>query len=235
MPTQNTFNPLTVALSDLYSRATTMVRRLGASRISPSTSLAEIRGFQLAWNQYLGETNAWLGSIGFVAEGTTRVVLTDGLDDDGKYGPQTAHALVVLLYVAGLPERLAATLPTTPTNMPLWYAQNQSVVEGVLLNAMESDNMPQPEPVYVDDGAETAEQLLENAHNAVSVVDSNTQTIEDTTGGDLVFDDGSTITSAAGRTAWNVPVWAVGIGVVTLGGLLFAVARRRKKGARIPV
>lgn len=235
MPTeQNVVNTQNLALSDLYNRAIVMARKLGSSRVSDGVGIQEVRGFQLAWNQYRGETSDWfLNVVGLQPSPAGTALLRDGLKDDGKYGPKTALAFAMLLYAAGLEERTLASMPTISSNFPVWFAQNHSIVEGVLLNVTQNMDVQSTEPsVSTVQSDQDVQQIVDDARQVPEVIDEqlNTMNVSEE---DMVFESGSTIASSAGRTSWDVPLWAIGIGVLTVGGLVYAVAKRKKRGAEI--
>lgn len=225
-----------LSLSDVYDRAAAMVRRLSASRVGAGTSIPEVRGFQLTWNQNLDVINAWLGSVGFNAEGLSVEVLANGLDDDGRYGRKTATALVVLLYVAGLPDDVAASMPTVASNMPVWYAQHHSEVDQALLGAIDQEAPLREEVVLtsqseeIDSSSSVPSSVEAGVPDQVIDQDGVMQPVD--MGSEFNFED-DTISSSAGRKAWDVPLWALGIGIVTAGGLIYGISRRAKKNARI--
>lgn len=91
-----------------------MIRAVAATGSGAATS--EVLAFQQAFNLNLPVIKSLLAKLGKTS--TTYVKLVE----DARYGPKTASALYVFLPVAP---------PTKAAEMPVWYARNQDIVDGL--------------------------------------------------------------------------------------------------------
>ena len=99
-----------------------MIEELGYQR--QRGALDSVEGFQIVWNTLLPSVRG--------VEGVVLPMANDGrLVVDGWYGPQTAAGLVN--FIKGV--------PTRPSDMPVWFAQNQGEVAAMCTPA------PSPDPV----------------------------------------------------------------------------------------
>lgn len=215
-----------LALTAVYGRAATMVRTLAARRSGWTNRIPQVRAFQEEWNLHLPELREW---VGFGATGNIAEVLSIGLKEDGRYGVFTATALGELIYLISEDyDNAANSVPISAANVPVWYAQYHSLIEGALTTNFSQLPFPQDQDVSINADAMTQE-VIDDARSNQGPIPQDSGSV------DITFDEPSTITSTARRTGWNVPVWAVGLGLVTAGTLLFFVARktRRRGSARV--
>jgi hypothetical protein len=151
----------------LLGAGAAMVRRLstgsGAGTITSGTRLAEVGAFQRSWNTsrdlVVDELDAMVQdhtsdefyepSVGSLTHG----VIVQGLEEDQKYGPNTAAALMLTLWARsreweaphGVPSRLLG-IPTDPRQWPTVWASSQGYWTGLFTAVMVADPLPPAPP-----------------------------------------------------------------------------------------
>lgn len=209
------------ALNQVYGRALVMVQTLAAMRQGFSSRIPAVRQFQQSWNANLGALRAW--AVDGVVSNIAAETLATGLDEDGRYGPRTAHALGELIWLIGEDfDNVVGDLPVAAANIPLWYAQYHTLIEGALTTDFKSP-LPDDAPVNLDPNGQSS---LENTDGGVEDV-LNNEVVADDIAPEHVFED-DRIVSTARRTTWSVPIWAIGLGLATAAGLFFFVAKKKK-------
>jgi len=211
------------ALTDVYGRAGVMVRTLASMQQGFTSRVPQVKSFQESWNRNIDVLRGWVGSgaTGMLAE-----ILSNGLVEDGRYGAKTATALGELVYLISEDyDDAANSVPIVASNMPVWYAQYHSLIEGALTTNFSVVSQPQDVDVSVD-ADQLGQQVLEDES------ENTAQIPQDDSGTDITFDEPTTIVSSARRAGWNVPIWAIGLGLVTAGTLIFFVAKKtRRRGS----
>jgi hypothetical protein len=234
MPTLATLEEAQFALTDVYSNAGIMVRTLASMQQGVTTSVQAVKDFQEAWNDNIPVLRTWVGDGGGVPwEADLPELLTVGLTADGRYGRKTGVALGELLWLIDESLDAAAnSVPVVVANMPVWYAQHHSAIEGALGTNFSTALAPGDIPVSIDPEEITEAVLADEAENTAQIpLDDNDAVIADDSGSDISFED-HIVTSTAGRAGWSVPIWALGLGLVTAGTLIFFVAKKtRRRGS----
>jgi hypothetical protein len=207
------------ALTDVYTSAGIMVRALASMKQGWSNHVSQVKAFQESWNDNIVMMRAWAGGpmTGVVAQ-----VLDKGLVADGRYGLNTAAALGELIFLISSDyDEVAESVPVAAAGIVTWYAQYHSLIEGALMTNFSAVSTADPTTVTVN-----TEELADNT------LDDSGGTSElptDDMGSDITFDEPTVIVSTAKREGWNVPIWALGLGLVTAGTLFFVIAKRTKR------
>lgn len=229
MATQNQDQLLQMALTEVYGQAITMVRTLAAMQQNLTGPVPAVKNFQDAWNANLAEIRAFIG--GPLPEGRFSEIVVAGLKNDARYGVNTATALGGLIYLIGDQfDQLAASVPVSASNIPVWWAQNHVLIEGALMVDFSTMSQGQNSQVELDPGQVT-QQVLDQSGSTTQLPQQDDGVVDDMSGDIDFTNDGSTIVSSAKRSGWSVPLWALGFGLLTAGGIVYFVARDKKKRA----
>lgn len=209
------------ALTDVYSNAGVMLRALAAMRQNWSTRIPQVKAFQESWNANLEVLRAWAGQG---ATGPVAQILTNGLVPDGRYGAMTATAIGELIYLISEDyDDAANSVPVAASSIPTWYAQYHSLIEGALTTNFALMSTSNTSDVSINEN-EIAQNTLDDS--------GGTAELPNDMGSDITFDEPTTIVSTAKREGWNVPIWAIGLGLVTASGLIYLVAKKtRRRGS----
>lgn len=191
-----------------------MIQSLSAAGSPPGGNPA-VRQFQESWNSMRHLVAATL-DFDSVSNAIASVVL-DGLNTTGVYSTPTSYALTYLLFSLGDIQAIPGfSIPTRADEFPTWYAQFSDSLDALLLPIASNDfQVPSPQGTPPT--------------NVAPVINPDGQ-LQDMIGGDVLFDDGSTVVVAP-RTKSNVPLLAAGLGIAFGAGLLF-LARRKKSRRR---
>jgi hypothetical protein len=92
---------------------------VSVSRTGSGTYNSDVLDFQNAWNSFRATITSLLRRIGSSQKWFSLV-------EDGKYGPNTSRAVTYFL-PSGY-----GTFPTRAAQMPVWYAQHESYVDGLV-------------------------------------------------------------------------------------------------------
>jgi hypothetical protein len=183
-----------------------------------SNRVSQVKAFQESWNANIVVLRMWSGP----AEGLTGKNLAEGLVTDGRYGVATADALGTLIYlISSTFDDAVAAIPLQASGLPIWYAQHRSAIESAL-----TTNFSLASTV---DTTEVTVNTEEIAQNTLDDSGGTAELPPDDMGSDITFEEPTVITSTARRVGWNVPIWALGLGLATAGTLFFVIAKRTKR------
>lgn len=233
---QQTQQPAVVAaFNALLANAQRMVGALVQKAITSGTFSQATRDFQASWNEVKGVVRAEIDGMvqdhtkdpkaRFTPAGTTAEVFNTGLATDGKYGPKTAHALIMLLWArmgtveapGGVPAVLVnGAIPLDPRNWPTVYAVHRSLFDSLFLQIAVSNPpgpSPIPAPVQTTPPAPTPNLPGEQP------VPSNDS---------ITFDDGSDVVGRGQGKTSLAPMLALGAGALVVGGIVWYAVRKRK-------
>jgi len=205
------------ALSDVYGNALSMVHAL--TTMTSRAAKPAVKNFQLSWNANRAVLRAFAGTD--VPWDGALAALVNGLGTDGGYGPNTAAALALVIYLSGADTDHAAVsaIPTAAAGVAPWVGQYGKVIEAALSTDFSTwsdvvqDTSP-PSDVPVD--PPSVDTTLTVAPPPSDM------------GSDFTY-EGDTIVSSGKRVGWDVPIWAVGLGLLTAGGLFYFIVKRKKR------
>jgi hypothetical protein len=205
------------ALADVYGSALAMVRALATT--SSRLARPAVKNFQISWNDNRAVLRAFAGTD--VPWDGALAVLVNGLSTDGGYGSNTAVALALVIYLSGADEDHAAVsaVPTSAAGVAPWVGQFGSVIEAALLTDFSTwsavvQDTPPPDDVVVDPPSSDTTLTVEPPPSDM--------------GSDFTY-EGDTIVSSGKRKGWDVPIWAVGLGLLTAGGLFYFIVKRKRR------
>jgi hypothetical protein len=138
-------------VAEMRGYAQRMIRAVADT--GSSAVLPEVLAFQQAFNRNFVIIKSLLAKLGKSSSSYAKLV------EDGRYGPKTASALFIFISVAP---------PTKASDMPVWYARNADMVDGLVppTPAPVQSVLDQPPPAPVDDSS-AAQQVLNSGGSVI--------------------------------------------------------------------
>lgn len=222
-------------LQALTSLAVSMVRAV--ARTGSGFYLQEVHEFQSAWNGARESVVAALAALG--ARGSWFELV-----EDGQYGPQTSTALWMVLDGAGVPQP-----PRRASGMPVYYASNRSILDGIVppSTSVAPQVLSTPVPAPPQEGAasvpaEVYDAIDNSSGQAVSEYVSVTASGEgpapmpgsgplEPLETELVTEHSMAETTIVGTPRrGGVPIIAIGAGMLALGASFWWWIHKKKAG-----
>jgi len=207
---------------------------VAVSRTGSGNYISDVLDFQNAWNRNHTLINTTLRRIGSSQRWFSLV-------EDGKFGPNTSRA--ARYFMPGD----TSSFPTRASAMPVWYAQNNGMVEDLVAPTSPPLQATQIDPGATHDQA-AVEGLINGGGSTVrNVVPTSIPAPANSQPGplevvnrempadaaveimNLDFDAESGSNVIGTRVASRVPWLAVGIGAIGLGGAMAYWLKKKKR------